>query len=167
MANDVLYKYGTVAALPITISVLPTSTSGYKGRKSSFVSNITRGYPEIMLYVSIREGANAVSNKSVLIKFLRGADSVGVSIGHANSFRGDNVAVSDVNCTAYNAPMVGIMNNVGTTGQILKKSFVVQNPGRYWAVMITHNMGVNLGLTVSAGVTGNYVRWSGIKPQVQ
>ncbi len=165
MANDILQVYGTTLPLAITLSALPTSTTGYKGRKSVFVTNIARGYDQIMLFVSIREGANAVSSRSVLVKLLK-ADLYG-TIAHTGTFRTDNVAASNINCTTLNAPMIGILGNIGTTGQILKGNFVFQNPGKSWSVFITHNMGINLGKTVSGGVTGNYIRWAGIKPQVQ
>lgn len=165
MANDILQKYGTTLPLTITLSALPTSTTGYKGRKSVFVTNATRGYEQIMLFVSIREGTNAVSNKSVRVKLLR-SDLYG-SIAHAGTFRTDNVAAGDVAATTLSAQMIGILGNIGTTGRILKKEFVFQNPGKAWSLFITHDMGVNLGNTVSANVTGNYVRWAGIKPQVQ
>ncbi len=167
MANNILQRYASAIPLAITVSALPTSTSGRTGRKSVFVSNITRGYDAIQLFISIREGTNAVSNRSVLIKQLTADMYNGNSIGHTQTYRTDKVAASDVICTTLNAPLVAVINNIGTTGQILRRSFTIYNPGKYWGIFLTHNMGVNLGVTVSAGVTGNYVRWQGVYSQVQ
>lgn len=167
MANNILQRYASSIPLAITLSSLPTSTSGRVGRKSAFVSNITRGYDAIDVFISIREGANAVSNRSVLIKQLTADVYNGVSIGHTECYRTDKVGVSDIICTTLNAPIAGIIGNIGTTGQVLRKKVTFYDPGKYWAVFIAHNMGVNLGNTVSAGVTGNYIRWQGRYAQVQ
>lgn len=167
MANNILQRYASAIPLAITVSALPTSTSGRTGRKSVYVSNITRGYDAIQLFISIREGANAVSNRSVLVKMLTADMYNGNSIGHTQTYRTDKVEASNVICTTLNAPLVGVINNIGTTGRVLRKTITFYNPGKYWAVFLTHNMGVNLGLTVSAGVTGNYVRWQGMYSQVQ
>ena len=161
MANDILMKYGTSLNLAITLSALPTSTTGV-GRKAVFVSNISRGYSQILLYVRLKQGTSPTGGKTGKVRLFR-ADTRG-AIGAASTFRTDNAGASNVVVTMLNAPLIGILANKAApaTGDIIAKSFIIENPGAYWSVGIEHNTGVNLGVGAS-----QYVRWAGVKPQVQ
>jgi len=156
MANEIKDKYGTSAALTITLASLADAA----GRQSTVVDNTSARYQDLLIYVNVKMGASAPNANSIVEVSLIRTDADGTT-----EHRDDGAGASDAALTPLNAQLIGALRNKGSpsAGDVLKGSFLVHRPGPKWAVAVFNRTGQALDSTGS----NHWVRYVGLNPEVQ
>lgn len=153
--NDILSQYDASTALTISLASIATGA----GRVSTAVSNASPSKPRVRIYAQIKMGTSPVANSNVEVYLIRG------DVSSSPNIQDDNAGVSDAAYTALNAQLIGTLRNAASpaTGDVLRGSFTVDEPGLIWSIGIMNKSGVNLDST-----GGNHViRYTYINPEVQ
>lgn len=160
MANDILSQIDASVALTISLASI---TEG-NGRVSTAVSNASPSKPRIIIFAQITMGTNPVANSIVELYLIRG-DAASPNIQDDNHGTGTPNGTSDDAFTAMNAQIIGTLRNSGTpaTGDVLRGSFIVDEPGLLWSIGVKNRSGVTLNGTGSNHV----IRYSFVNPEIQ
>ena len=155
MANAILDKFGTSAALTITVASL---TNG-SGRQSTLIDNATARFQDLLIYVKIKMGTSPVADSTVDIYLIRGDDDA------TTEHLSDGAGTTDAALTVLNAVLIGTIKTGASpsTGDVLYGEFLVHRPGPTWGIAVVNNSGVTLDATGS----NHWVRYIGLNPEVQ
>ena len=155
MATLILPKESAVTAFAITVAGLASSTAGV-GRQSTLVDNTSNRYNRIYGFAKIKLGTSPTSNSLVTIYLVRGDET---------PIRTDNAGASDAAITLKNAVPVWTLTTgpSAATGDVLYGDFVIDDPGKYWAIAIVNSTGVALDSTAANHV----LEWYGEDPEFQ
>lgn len=158
MANKILPVFSTEGTVDIDIAGLSSSTSNV-GNQSTMIDNSVTRYKRIRLFIKIKQGTNPTGSKGVYIYALRGDQN-------GTPYRTDGAAATKAGTfTVVNAELIGVLGNLASpsTGDILYKELILEDPGVEWGIAITHDTGVTLDGTAGS----HYVRYIGESPEVQ
>ena len=157
MANAILAKPATggQTALTISLASLASSTAGV-GRQSTIVDNTSLRYQRLYINAKIKLGTSPTGSKGVYLYLIR---------DDGNGVRDDAAGASDAALTVLNCPLIGTLADKAApaTGDVLQRTFVVENPGPKWGVAVVHDTVAALDSTGGNHVIG-YV---GENPEVQ
>lgn len=154
MPNDILSQIDASAALTITLGSLANGS----GRVSAAVSNASPSKPRVILFAQIELGTSPNSNSLVDLYLIRG-DAASPNI------QDDNAGTSDAAFNVLNAQLIGSLRAGASaaTGDILRGSFVIDEPGLLWSIGVVNRSGVALDAT-----NGNHVlRYNYVNPEIQ
>lgn len=153
MANDILSQIDASAALTISLASIATNA----GRVSTAIGNASPSKPRVLIFAQIKMGTGPNANGTVELYLIRG-DAASPNI------QDDNAGAVDAAYTAVNAQFIGTLRNPdATTGNVLRGSFVVDEPGLLWSIGVKNLSGVALDATGSNHV----VRYQYVNPEVQ
>ena len=143
MPTDVLENFGSTTALTITLGSLASSTTSV-GRQTTEVDNTTTKAPRAFISAKITLGTSPTANTAVYFWGIRN-DNAGTAV------RDDGAGASDAAWTRKSAKLIGVLYTGASpsTGDVLTGVFVMDNPGKKFAVGVTHNTGVALNSTGS------------------
>jgi len=129
-------KFGTPAALTITLASLASSTAGV-GRQSTLVDNSTTRYDLIRLFLKITTGTSPTAGKTIYIYAIRGD----------GTRRDDGAGASDAALTRVAATLLGTIAVDATSDKSYQKSLLLPYPGPEWGILVVHDTTVNLNAT--------------------
>ena len=149
--SAILSKFGTPAALTITLASLASSTTNV-GRQSTLVSNATTRHSLIHLYVKLKTATTSFAAGFGYVWLIRGDGTL----------RTDNAGASDDAFTAVNAMLLGALS-LATAATTYQKSFWIADPGPEWGIAISHNTVAVLDSTAGS----HAINWVGDNPEAQ
>ena len=156
MASEILAKFGSPAALTITLASLATSTTGV-GRQSTLVDNTSTKYQKIHLWGKITTGTSPTASKGIYIYLIK-ADKASSA-----DLITDGAGASDAALTVVCAQQVCGAPTSSTSNVAYTFDFVIHNPGPCWGIAVVHDTAVNLHAT-----GGNHAfYWLGENPEAQ
>lgn len=151
MAADIKAKYGSSAALTITLASLPTSSTRVAGRESTVIDNSSNVYLDALVGGKITTGTSPTVDKSIEVwvyasvddtptypDVLDGTDSDETFTGSSVNVRNGAVklgAVVTVDSTSDRTYWIAPFSVAALFGGILPKR---------WGLWVTHDTGVNL-----------------------
>lgn len=133
--------YGPTNSLNITLNNLP-NTTGFVGRQSDVISNVSDGWDEIHINVRIIPSLIGVGG-NIVVKAI---------LGDGNR-RTDNARLTDADLDALNSPVLGtiITENIG----LYTAQFVITNPPLQWGIHISNRTNGDLANN------SNTINWFG------
>ncbi len=156
-ASEIKDLFTSPAALTITLGSLANSTAGV-GRQSTMVDNHTTRYGWIKVYASITLGSGPSANSAVLVYLIEDNQD-------STPIRSDGAGASDAAWTRRSADLIMVLNTGPgpSTGDVLRKSCLIQGPGPGWGIGIVNSSGAALNAT-----NGNHVvSWILDDPEAQ
>ena len=155
MANEILDKFSTSAALTITVASL---TNG-SGRQSTLIDNATARFQDLLIYAKIKMGTTPVGDSTVDFYLIRGDDD------STTEHLSDGAGASDAALTVVNAQLIGTVKTIAapSTGDVLYGEFLIHRPGPTWGIAVVNNSGATLDTTGS----NHWLRYIGLNPEVQ
>ena len=138
MASAILSQIAASASLTISLA----SIADGSGRVSAGVSNPSPSYPRIILFAKIKLGTSPNSNAIIELYLIRGDAS-------SPAIQDDNAGTADAAYTALNAQLIGTLRSAAAaaTGDVLRGSFIIEEPGLYWSIGVKNRTGVALDAT--------------------
>lgn len=157
MANKILDLFGSSTAMTITLASLATSTTGV-GRQSDMIDNSTAREMLVRIWAKIKQGTSPTGNRTAAFYLLTGD-------AHGTPHRTDGAGASDAALTVQNAPLIGVIRNLGSpsTGDNMYGEFLVRVAAPTWGIAVVHDTGVNLDSTGG----NHWLRYTVISPEVQ
>lgn len=152
MANEIKQKFGTPAALTMTIAALASSTAGV-GRQSTTVDNSTTRYQKLVIMAKVTTGTSPTTAKSIKLYLIRSD----------GTYYTDGAGASDAALTVVNAQLIAAVATIATNDKPYYLEATIYDPPDEWGVAIVHDTGVNLNSTGG----NHYVRYVGMNPEVQ
>ncbi len=158
MANEIKSKFGALTAITLDFTPGGAGLAASTGRQTAEVDNTANRYGRIILFASVQLGTSPTAN-SLFEYYLFRADNDGTE------HRDDAAAAAEGTLTPLNAQLIGVLkaDSAGTTDQILKGSFVIDEPGPSWGIIVYNRTGVAL----KNSDTNNWLRYIGVNPEIQ
>lgn len=154
MANEILSKYGSSTAITCTIASLANGSA----RQSDQVTDASPSAPKVAVYYYITTGTSPTAS-SVIEFYISRADDNGTE--HADGATGTSDAAYSGDLNTLQFVKNQIVTSTSDTGY--KGSFIVDEPGTDWRVVIKNSTGAALNAT-----SGNHwLRYRSIIPEVQ
>jgi hypothetical protein len=158
MANEIKSKFGTLAAITLDFTPGGAGLASATGRQTAVIDNTTFRYSRILLFASVQVGTSPNANSTIEFYLFR-TDNDGTE------HRDDEAAATEGALTPLNSQLIGTLrvDAAGTTDKILKGSFIIDEPGPEWGIIVYNRTGVALKNLD----TNNWLRYVGINPEVQ
>jgi hypothetical protein len=158
MATEIKRKYSAVTAITLDFTPSGAGLANDTGRQTAVIDNSTMRYERIELEVSVQLGTSPTAHSVFEIYCFR-ADDEGTR--HFD----DGAAATEGVLTPLNSQFVGMLraDSAGTTDQILKGTFMIDEPGPYWGIIVYNRTGVAL----KNSDTNDWLRYVGINPEIQ
>lgn len=157
MANEIKDKFGASTAMAITLGGLASSTTGV-GRQTTLIDNTVARWGRIIVYAKITLGTTPTGSRGVYFHLLR-------KDNNATAHIDDGAGTTDAPHTVLNATRVWVMIDKTTpaTGDVLRDSFIIENPGDYFGFSVNHDTGVALNPLEA----NHYIRYEGLNSEIQ
>ena len=132
-------KYGTPAALVITLADGTDGLASDQARQSTLVDNSTTRYDIIHLLCKVKAGASGVAAGTVSLHELRGD----------GTRRTDSAGATDANITLATAPRIALVAVPATNGIVREFYARIVHPGLEWGVALEHNTSAGLDIVAA------------------
>jgi len=154
MPTSILPKFSASSAITITLGGLAHNAA----RQGTIVDNSATRHERVILHCKAKLGTSPTANGYVGVYLIRDDDG-------GTPIRDDNAGSSDAAITLKNARLIGslLSGPSPATGDVLSRSFVVDDPGPKWTVAVLNASGVALDATGS----NHAITFVGVSPEVQ
>ena len=164
MPNEIKALYTTGMFNMTGLNILLHSSVGYTGWMSDLVDNRSLRSQQAIAYIRLSQGTSPTSSRQANVFLIRGDTNDPMHITDGGSFSAAASPSGQGQIIVNNAPFLGVIANKSAgaaTNDPVYGEFVIDQPGPYFGLAITHDFGSALN------TTGNYARYTLINPEIQ